>query len=83
MFYDNVAVLYEFMPSRSDRHIPSTAFSTFKGYTQPLRSIPCPFPPFARFFPLFYYFLDNFSHSLSLSPRSFEAWINFTASRKA
>ncbi|PBC27793.1 Segmentation protein Runt [Apis cerana cerana] len=30
MFYDNVAVLYEFMPSRSDRHIPSSAFSTFK-----------------------------------------------------
>lgn len=37
MFYDNVAVLYEFMPSRFDRHtpsfFPSTVFSSFKGYT--------------------------------------------------
>lgn len=39
---------------------------------QPLRSIPCPFPPFARFFPLFYYFLDNLSLSL-LAPSRLES----------
>lgn len=66
MFYDNVTVLYEFMPSRSDRHIPSPAFSTFMGYTTlagySLRAL---FPSFLL--------LPRQLLSLSLSARSFEA----------
>lgn len=76
MFYDNVTVLYEFMPSRSDHHIPSPAFSTFKGYTTLAEySLRALFPSFLL--------LPRQLLSLSLSARFFEAWINFTASRKA
>lgn len=75
MFYDNVAVLYEFMPSRFDRHtpsfFPSTVFSSFKGYTT-LAEYSVSLPSLRALFPSFL-LLPRQPLSLSSAPSRLES----------